>query len=390
MNICILTHAYPRYDGDIAGAFLERLVLALAARGHAVQVVAPADAGRGGSEVRHHIPITRVRYAPERFETLAYRATGAAATRSPLGLLWGASLVLAQAAAVHRLRRSTRFDLVHAHWWVPGGVSAWLALRPYVLTLHGMDVVLLESSAVLAAVARPVIRGAAAITAVSSDLAERAARAVGLDPRTIAVQPMPVEMLRFARASRGGGGIVTVGRLTPRKRIELLLEAVRLLNVEGRQLPLTIVGDGADRGRLERIAADLGVSRQVRFVGEVTPDRVPEAIGDADVFAFPALGEGFGLAAAEALLCGVPVVAVRDGGGVRDIVPRSGGGRIVAPEAGEIARAIAELVDDPDARRLAAAAGDSLRRRLEPESAAERFEALYHQVLARHLSGTRA
>src|SRR5207244_9470368 len=69
LNLACLTHAYPRWEGDVAGAFVERLVLALKARGHGVHVVAPADAGKGGKELRHQVPVTRVRYAPARGET---------------------------------------------------------------------------------------------------------------------------------------------------------------------------------------------------------------------------------------------------------------------------------------------------------------------------------
>ncbi|MGH7645630.1 MAG: glycosyltransferase [Gemmatimonadales bacterium] len=366
----------------MAGAFVERLVLGLTARGHTVHVVAPADAGRGGKDVCHQVPVTRVRYAPARAETLAYRGSMVAAARSPAGLVWFGSLVWRQARAVGRLWAEERLDVVHAHWWIPGGLSARLAGRPYIVTLHGMDVVLLEGSATARVVARRVLRGAAAVTAVSSDLAERAARATKLDPERIVVQPMPIDAARFARTSRGGGGVVTVGRLMPRKRIHLVLEALAQLRMGGRALPLTIVGDGPERPRLERRVAELGLASQVRFLGEVAPARIPEAIGDADVFAFPALGEGFGLAAAEALLLGVPVVASRDGGGVRDIVPTSGAGRLVSPSPREIARAIEELVGDPHARQLAAAAGAALRRRLEPATVAERFEALYRLVVS--------
>jgi len=69
VRIVCVTHAYPRWDGDIPGAFVERLVLAQARRGHTVAVVAPADVGRGGREVRHGVMVERVRYAPARFET---------------------------------------------------------------------------------------------------------------------------------------------------------------------------------------------------------------------------------------------------------------------------------------------------------------------------------
>ena len=390
VNVGVLTHAYPRYDGDVAGAFLERLMIELTARGHGMHVVAPADEGRGGPEVRHGVPITRVRYAPARRETLAYRGTAVATARSPAGLIWGISLMWRQARVIGRLWAEQRLDLVHANWWVPGGVSAWLAGRPYIVTLHGMDVVLLEQSAVARVVARRVLHGARAVTAVSSDLADRAARVAGLERERILVQPMPIDAERFTHTSRGGGGVVTVGRLVPRKRFDVLLEALALVRAAGRTLPLTIVGDGPERPRLERRAAELGIAGQVRFVGEIPPPDIPGAIGDADVFAFPALGEGFGLVAAEALLCGVPVVAARDGGGVVDIVPESGPGRLVTADPRAFARALGELASDPDARRLAAAAGAALRRRLEPAGVAECFAALYQRVVSRGALAARA
>src|SRR5207245_2665814 len=160
----------------------------------------------------------------------------------------------------------------------------------------------------------------------------------------------------------GGGGLVAVGRLSAQKRIALLREAVAQLRATGRGLPLTIVGDGPERPALERRAAELGVADSVRFLGEVPPARIPDVLGDADVFAFPAIGEGLGLAAAEALMLGVPIVATRDGGGITDIVPSNGAGRLVQPDAREFARALRELADTPDSRRLAAEAGAALRR----------------------------
>src|SRR2546426_6931235 len=209
--------------------------------------------------------------------------------------------------------------------------------------------------------ARRVLRGAAAVTAVSSYLAGRAAHVAGLDQARILVQPMPLDTRAFTRSSRGGGGggggIVTVGRLSAQKRIPLLLEAVAELRATGRGLPLTIVGDGPERSALERRVAELGVAGLVRFRGEVPPARIPDVLGDADVFAFPAIGEGLGLAAAEALMLGVPIVATRDGGGITDIVPSNGAGRLVQPDAREFARALRELADSPDSRRLAAEAG---------------------------------
>ncbi len=119
----------------------------------------------------------------------------------------------------------------------------------------------------------------------------------------------------------------------------------------------------------------------MHFAGAVEPARVPDAIGDADVFAFTAVGEGFGLAAAEALVLGVPVVAMDGGGGVTDVVPRTGAGRVVPDgDVEAFATALEELAGSADARRLAAELGARLKRQLSPESVAERFESVYERV----------
>ncbi len=367
----------------MAGAFIERLAVGLRQRAHDVRVVAPADQGRGGPSERHGIPIVRARYGPPSWETLAYHGTMVEAVRSPRGVLALAFLLGAQAKAIGNLARARPADVVHAHWWIPGGISAWLAgPRPYVVTLHGTDVAILERSALARFAARPVLRHAAAVTAVSSYLAERAAGITGLDPQRIVIQPMPVEVRQFSRTSRGGGGVVTVGRLSAQKQVGLVLEAVAQLRRGGRMLPLSIVGDGPERPALERRARELGIAPSTRFLGQVPPERIPDAIGDADVFAFPAEREGLGLAAAEALMLGVPVVASQSGGGVTDIVPDAGAGRLVPPgDAPALARAIEELIGDPQAKRRAAEAGAVLKRRLAPAAVAQGFESVYERVL---------
>jgi glycosyltransferase involved in cell wall biosynthesis len=387
VRIVCLTHNYPRRDGDLAGVFIERLMTALARRGHGVDVVTPSDAGQGGTESRGGVTIHRFRYAPAAWETFAHTGTAASALRSPTGFAAFGALVAAQARATARVARTDGADILHAHWWVPGGTSAWLVTRflvrlPYVVTLHGTDVALLGRSGPARALGRRVLGGAAGVTAVSTFLADRAAAAARLDRHAVAVQPMPLDAERLDRTSRGGGGVVTVGRLTEQKRIGLVLEALAVLMRRGRTLPFTIVGDGPERPALEARAKQLGLGGQVRFAGAVEPTRIAEAVDNADVFAFTAEGEGYGLAAAEALALGVPVVATEGGGGVLDVVPRTGAGRVVPDgDAEALARAIDELASSPAARGLAAAEGARLKRDLQADAVAQRFEAIYERAL---------
>ena len=385
MHIVFVTHAYPRWEGDVAGTFIERLAVALNDLQHSVTVLAPADQGRGGPERRGGIDILWVRYAPADRETLAYRGTMVEESARLSGKLAAVSMVMSLARPIRRMIKRGVADVVHAHWWIPSGIAAWTAHRrhscPYVVTMHGTDVRVLEQSDAARAIARRVLRKASAVTAVSSYLAETAGASLGIAADDILVHPMPADLVRFRHQSQGGGGVVTVGRLVAQKRIDVILEAVARLQRHGRRVPLTVIGDGPLRGALEEHALRLGITATTRFLGEVEPADLSEAIGNADVFAFSARAEGLGLAAAEAFMLGIPVVATEAGGGVKDIVPTEGAGRVV-PEGDPrgFSDAIAELMDDPNARRLAVGAGERLQERFDPGIVAQRFETLYQEV----------
>ena len=378
MRVVFLTHNYPRTPGDLSGAFLETLATALVRRGIEVTVIAPSDAGLGGIELREGVRIRRVRYASARRETIAYRGTMASAIRRPGGALAVRGLWRAlRRAAAGELAAGA--DLVHAHWWVPSGWAVPPG-APFVLTCHGSDVALLGRSAIARAIARPVFARARVVTAVSHELARRIGATVGRAVEGRHVQPMPLDTTGF-RAGSGGGGAVVVGRLSAQKRVALAIGAIAELRDAGTRVPLTIVGDGVERPALERMVRDRDLEALVRFVGTVPPEGVPGYLAAADVMVFPAEGEGFGLAAAEAFMCGVPVVACLDGGGVLDVVPAAGAGRRVSASPVAIASALRDLLADPSARRLAAEEGERWRTALSPDAVAAVCAGWYREAL---------
>jgi glycosyltransferase involved in cell wall biosynthesis len=377
IRVVFLTHNYPRFAGDVAGAFLATLAQALVQRGLEVRVVAPSDGGNiGGSEL-DGIPVRRVRYAAAADETIAYKGTMADAVGSLRG--WRSLIGLRRAlreGAREELRAGA--TLVHAHWWVPAGLAA-PPEAPMVLTVHGTDAVLLNKSRLARLVARPVIRRATIVTAVSTTHAGWVTRATGRKIPSSRIQPMPVSLPPLER-SRGGAGLVVVSRLTEQKRVHLALEAAAALGRGGRPLPLTIVGDGPERASLERLARSLPALVPVRFEGMVPPTQIARLLGAADVLLFPARDEGFGLSAAEALMSGVPVVACLDGGGVLDIVPERGGGRRATPTGHALAAAAVDLLSDPSAREDAWRLGLEWRKRLAPDAVAAAFEQYYREA----------
>lgn len=378
MRVVFVTHNFPRWPGDLSGFFLATLAQALVRRGVEVCVVAPSDVGKGGEGQIGGVPVRRVRYAAARRETLAYRGTMQAAIRRPGGWLALAGLWRAlRRAAREELARGA--DLVHAHWWIPAGLAI-PASAPAVLTLHGTDAALLRRSGVARRIGTPVIRRARVVTVVSRELATWVQDATATHVSKEHIHPMPVDASGYPWTT-GGGGIVTIARLTRQKRVHLALEALACLVELGQEAPLTIVGDGPERGALEALAGRLGVARLVTFAGGVPPDRVPEFLARADLMLFPAQGEGFGLAAAEALMAGVPVVACWDGGGVLDVVPERGAGRLTLPAAEALADAALDVLGDPERLPRSRVEGEACRRRLSPDHVAEVCEGWYREAL---------
>jgi glycosyltransferase involved in cell wall biosynthesis len=217
------------------------------------------------------------------------------------------------------------------------------------------------------------------VTAVSRDLAAKVQTHLQLHIDDAHVHAMPA-----AAGERtwtiGGGGLITVARLIPQKRVELAIEALAHIRAVGQEVTLTIVGDGPDRARLEQVAHSQGVTDAVTFVGAVAPDQVSKYLATADVMLFPAAHEGFGLVAAEALMSGVAVVACWDGGGVLDIVPEKGAGRLVIPRPEAIADATIDLLNDRARAASARAEGERWRSKLAPDTVAARCLTWYREA----------
>lgn len=379
MRVVFLTHNYPRWTGDVPGGFLHPLARELRERGVDIRVVAPSDGGRGGEERLDGVPVRRVRYASAEREVLAYTGNMTSAVRTPAGLHALAGLVRAFTRAVRDELEGCRDGVVHAHWWFPAAVAV-PPRCPLVVTCHGTDVRLLESSRLARLLGRRVLRRAAVVTTVSSFLAERIRRHTGRILGTDEIQPMPLIDVERP-VSVGGGGIVLLGRLSPQKRLDLAFEALARLRATGWEGTVTVVGDGPDRARLKALVGTLGLADVVRFVGAVAPAEVPRHLERADACLMTARDEGLGLAAAEALLQGVPTVACTDGGGVLDVVPMEGGGRVVPPDPEAIAAALRQVLDDPESPAAAQRAGDRWRERLGAGHVAERCLEWYARAL---------
>ena len=382
MRVLFLTHSYPRTSGDAAGAFLLHLAGALKAQDVEVTVIAPAGEDLPADEVLDGIPVHRFRYAPRRFQRLAYTGQMAEEVKRSLSAKFALLGFLGSSfASGARIRREFNPSLVHAHWWFPGGlVGSWvssLAGIPLVTTMHGTDVRLAMGNGLARSLLRRVLSQSGAVTTVSSWLAGQV-KTMAPDSNPI-VSPMPVATHLFTPGgTRHARRLLFVGRLNAQKGIALLLDALAAMREPAE---LDVIGDGTDREALREQAARLGIGARVHWHGALPQPRLLDFYRAATALVVPSREEGFGLVAVEAQLCETPVVAFASGG-LSDTIDDGATGYLIPPGDATALASTLDLVVASEGRHEVGKAGrQSALAQFAPDSVARRYRKLYDSVL---------
>jgi glycosyltransferase involved in cell wall biosynthesis len=334
LRVVVLTTSWPRTEQEFAGRFVADAVERLRERGVDVKVLAP------GSGYRDY--------------GLAYGGGMAGNLRRKPWL--GPPLLFSMWQAVRRAAGDA--DLVHAHWLLTA-VVARFGGRPFVVTLHGSGSAGRFSDVELArrrpGLVRALLRPAAAVICVSETVAA-AVRAAGVETVVI---PNGVRVPDEVGPPVEPSEVLYVSRLSPEKNIDTLVEAVGDLN-------LVVAGDGPLRGRVPNA------------LGAVPHAEVERLLERASVVVAPCEREGFGLAAAEAMAFGRPVVAA-DGGALRELVADDETGLLVPPrDVPALRSAVERLLGDPELReRLGWAARTRARERFGWDAVIERTLEVY-------------
>lgn len=281
-------------------------------------------------------------------------------------------------------------DIVHAFFAIPSGLTGALVARrhrvPFILTLIGADVhdpsrrFSPDRFRPLGAIVRRVARAASAITAISTDVADRGQALTGRG--NIEVIPCGIEPRELPEPSRAALGwaaddfvIVTTARLVARKAIDRLILAMDALSPNAR---LEIIGDGPELVALQQLAS--GIDRRIEFAGSLDDRQRDARLASADVYCQPSLHEGFGIAILEAMGYGLPAV-VTDAGGPRDFVVDGENGFLVRPgDEHALASRLNDLAGDAVRRSRLAEAAREQAIRLSAESMTNAYAAVYESA----------
>lgn len=346
-------HAIPSLGPARGGpsAVLPPLAAALVRHGVNVDVVCTDDNGPERLEVplKTYLPRDGARYLYFPRQTTFYQA----------------SLPLTAWLA----RNISVYDVVHVHAlfsYVPS-VAALLARGlgvPYIVRplgtldrwgranrrphLKGISHALVE---------RHIVAGAAALHFTSDEERDQARDVIG-DARA-AIIPLGVDLRAFARSEPREIArplrLLYLSRIDRKKGLDMLLRALALVNAKGIEAELRIAGDGDPvlTDQLQELCDQLGIRGQVEWLGFVGGEEKRRVLGTADAFVLPSHSENFGIAAAEALAAGLPVIATT-GVAIAAEIERLGAGIMVPPGPEALAGAICQMANPSIRKELAA------------------------------------
>ena len=379
---------YPTFGGS--GVVATELGKALAARGHTVHFIAYA------------LPM-RLDHVAENLFFHEVRVTTYPLFEYP-------PYALALASKMIDVVRHEGLDLLHVHYAIPHATSAVLARDilaksgravPVVTTLHGTDITLVGKDPSFKPVVEHAIDTSDGVTSVS-DWLRRETYAEFDVSSPIEVIPNFIDTARFRRTPKdhfrqaiapdGEKLVVHVSNFRRVKRATDVVEIFVRLHTAGvwpegharhgepGGVKLLMVGDGPDRAAAEVLARESGVWGDVRFIGKQEP--VEEILSIADLFLMPSASETFGLAALEAMACGVPVVSTDIGGLPELIVDGETGFLRPLGDVDSLTDASRRILTEPDLHaRMAAAARDRAVTEFGLDRIVPRYEAYYEGVI---------
>ena len=232
---------------------------------------------------------------------------------------------LALATKMVEVAENHRLDVLHVHYAMPFATSAYLAKQimlprqlGVVTTLHGTDITVVGAEPAFFRITQFSMQSSDRLTAVSLFLKERAEATFGatkpieviynfVDPTVFA----PRREGRLRLADRGTKILMHASNFRPVKNIPIIIQTFAEVRKQ-MKAKLAMIGDGPEKAAAEQLARELGVHRDVLFLGN--QDFMQELLPLADVFLLPSGSESFGLVALEAMSAEVPVVCSNVGG----------------------------------------------------------------------------
>jgi len=354
-SILLLTNAYPDFPSSYRGVFIKKVASLLKVEGWEVYVVTPKIYRKSDFlEVQEGVQVFRFPFfAGDRllieyegipyFRMIAYYITG---------------ILLTLYVALRY-----RCQLIHAHWAIPigliGVIGAFLG-KPLVVTIHGSDLrMAISQGSFLKRIFTYVCQKARRLICVSEGMRQDL-ESMGIDMTKTTVLPMGVDESFFKIDKRGNRSpgkrdsvILSNRNLQPIYNVSQLIKAIPMVLEENPNAKFWVAGEGREKENLQNKVDELGVSSSVRFLGRIPHEKMPDLLGDTDIYVSTSTTDGTSVSLLEAMASGAfPVVT--DISANREWITDGKNGFLV-PMGNEafLARKIVEALCRPELRATA-------------------------------------
>lgn len=294
--------------------------------------------------------------------------------------------------------RYQKLDILHVHYAIPHAACAFMAQQilknmgihiPFVTTLHGTDITIVGRDASVEPVITFSILQSDAVTAVSKSLKQDTYNNFpDVKNKPIEVIYNFVDTQRFYRKKLDHFKKAIAPNNEPIichssnfRKVKNVDDVIRAFDLIRKKIPakLLLIGDGPERTNTEHLCRELGNCGDIRFLGK--QDAIEDILSISDVFMLPSSAESFGLAALEAMACGVPVVATHVGG-LPELVTHGETGFLVQEhDVQELAKSTLQILESPEKHQQFSQCAYRSAMQFEKSKIVLRYENLYETVL---------
>lgn len=339
MSICIVTSTFPRYIGDSHGPWILEYAIQLTKLGFEVHVLCPMThaSGEKSKEMMEDVFVHRFSYWPvKQWQNLT----------SPPGIIPNLKnyemtkfqvipFLFTGWLALFKLVKKYRIKLILAQWVIPSGFLGLTVKKitkiPIIISAQGAEFYV--KNRLMELFVRETMKKCDLILPVSYHM-KKLGESFGLDPNKSQVVPNAVNISIFKRTRphsiKGTFNVLTVRRLVPEKRVQDLIRAFANFKKKRKNVLLTTIGDGPERGKLEQLAEKLDCSKEIRFLGFIPNDKLPRYYSEADVYVLSSVQEGLSLSLLEAMACELPVISTNIVGNP-EVIRHKKNGFLVSP-----------------------------------------------------------
>lgn len=397
IKILMLAQNFIRFKDDIMSPFLFNWVSEINKnKNFEVIVLAPHEKGLKDYEVIDGVKIYRFRYASDKYERIAYKNNmHELVIKNTLNKFIFLKLIRNFYKKIVEIAKKEKIDLIHANWWVPCGIAAYLASKktkaPYIVTTHGTDVFILRKFKFFSFFARNIFKNAAKVNAVSNYVAKIAADLLKIDKKKIAVFPMPFDKNKFypmEKSRKKTKMIFTIGKLVKRKGMNYLVDACSILKDKKIDFHLNIVGKGPEEENIKEQIKNLELEKNITIISSVPHKELVKYYNAADVFVLASITdwkgetEAFGVVFAEALACKTPVIGTKTGGIPDAVIDGKTGLLVDEKDPKQLADALIKILkNDKLAKKLAEQGYKYAHDNFTAEKIAEKTIKMYKEVL---------